>query len=234
MLWRQKAAKKRRRTRWVRRGFFVIPFGPNGSCRKPRLTDGSRFCSRMILLMQKKRNMNNNHSQNFIGICLLLIVLLPLASSTDTLTAHCIADTSIGSGIFENKNSGGHQDIAVGSDGQIPYVRRGLFKFDISSIPSNSTIDSVTFEATVVKMPCARNANHSKCLTVPFSDSTFDLYRLLKPWGEGVGTFKKGSTALAGEATWNSNQHSIANGNGLFQEAPPLQIMHLYLAPRPL
>ncbi len=42
MLWRQKVAKKRRRTRWVRRGFFVIPFGPNGSCRKPRLTDGSR------------------------------------------------------------------------------------------------------------------------------------------------------------------------------------------------
>ncbi|NKB24931.1 MAG: hypothetical protein GKR87_11250 [Kiritimatiellae bacterium] len=23
--------------------FFVIPFGPNGSCRKPRLTDGSRI-----------------------------------------------------------------------------------------------------------------------------------------------------------------------------------------------
>ncbi len=43
MLWRQKVAKKRRRTRWVRRGFFVIPFGPNGSCRKPRLTDGSRI-----------------------------------------------------------------------------------------------------------------------------------------------------------------------------------------------
>ncbi len=43
MLWRQKVAKKRRRTRWVRRGFFVIPFGPNGSCRKPRLTDGSRL-----------------------------------------------------------------------------------------------------------------------------------------------------------------------------------------------
>ena len=42
MLWRQKVAKKRRRTRWVRRGFFVIPFGPNGSCRNPRLTDGSR------------------------------------------------------------------------------------------------------------------------------------------------------------------------------------------------
>ncbi len=42
MLWRQKVAKKRRRTRWVCRGFFVIPFGPNGSCRKPRLTDGSR------------------------------------------------------------------------------------------------------------------------------------------------------------------------------------------------
>ncbi len=45
MLWRQKVAKKRRRTRWVRRGFFVIPFGPNGSCRKPRLTDGSRLIS---------------------------------------------------------------------------------------------------------------------------------------------------------------------------------------------
>ncbi len=43
MLWRQKVAKKRRRTRWVRQGFFVIPFGPNGSCRKPRLTDGSRY-----------------------------------------------------------------------------------------------------------------------------------------------------------------------------------------------
>ncbi len=48
MLWRQKVAKKRRRTRWVRRGFFVIPFGPNGSCRKPRLTDGSRVISNKL------------------------------------------------------------------------------------------------------------------------------------------------------------------------------------------
>ncbi len=50
MLWRQKVAKKRRRTRWVRQGFFVIPFGPNGSCRKPRLTNGSRNYSALGLL----------------------------------------------------------------------------------------------------------------------------------------------------------------------------------------
>ena len=71
--------------------------------------------------------------------------------------------------------------------------RRALFSFDITgNVPGGATINSI-----------------SLTLNVPVSggvSSTFDLFRLLVPWGEGTNIGNNGSAAFSGDATWNSNR----------------------------
>ncbi len=68
--------------------------------------------------------------------------------------------------------------------------RRGLLRFDLTSIPAGSTITAATLSLTLVR---ARADN-----------STVSVRRLLQPWSEGPSIFTRGSgvPALPGDVTW--------------------------------
>jgi len=108
------------------------------------------------------------------------------------------ADTFINSG-QPNNNAGATSWFDAGRDG-VGGVRRGLFHFDLSSIPAGSTITSAVVQLTVVKVPGAGPVN-----------STFDLFRLQAAWNEGNKGGNNGSNASNGEATWNARMRGTAN-----------------------
>jgi hypothetical protein len=121
------------------------------------------------------------------------------AARADTIALHPSADTSL----FQDQptnNLGGELTVPVGTtDGvNIPLAtNRGLFKFDIAAnIPAQSIITSVSLDVRVVQVPGVGRV-----------DSTFELHRVLRDWGEGNkkstnGVSKDGLPATAGEATW--------------------------------
>ena len=126
----------------------------------------------------------------------LLSVLVVSGASADSVTLTSTADTHL----FEpapNNNAGGNPTFISGTNLSLKRSR-ALIKFNVSQIPANASIQSVTLTLT--------------CTQVPFSpaDSTFDLRRLLVDWGEGTGTSSSGDAgraALTGEATWNNRFH---------------------------
>lgn len=75
-----------------------------------------------------------------------------------------------------------------------PARMRALLKFDVSQIPVGSTVTSAQMSVTVVRVPGS----------IDPPASTFQLQRVLKPWGEGT---KAGTTASDGEATWVAPEH---------------------------
>jgi len=113
------------------------------------------------------------------------VVLTPVADAT--LIERAPDNSSGGAGFF---NSGTTQ---VGTR------NRALLQFDIASqIPANATITSATLQLQVVHEPsCGLEA------------STFGIFRVLRPWGEGVNVpidnaGGLGAPAMPGDATWNS------------------------------
>ncbi len=129
----------------------------------------------------------------------------PAGAAVTNLTAS--ADTFINSALPGN-NAGAEDHVAAGRDG-VGGVRRGLFLFDVSSIPAGSTITSAAFRVGVVQTP-----------TFGSVGSTFGLFRLTAVWGEGIGNGpggpggQNGAPASTGEATWNSRQFGINNWTG--------------------
>src|SRR5262245_6043434 len=122
-----------------------------------------------------------------------------LPASADIVTLPVVADTFITSSSPGN-NAGGMTWFDAGRDGQ-GGVRRGLLRFDVSTIPSGSTITSAVLRLTVTRVPSFGAAN-----------STFDLLRLLAAWNEGTNNaFAAGSLALTGDASWNERMHEIAS-----------------------
>ena len=108
------------------------------------------------------------------------------------------ADTFINSGA-SNNNAGRTGWFDAGRDG-VNGVRRGLLRFDLSTIPTGSTITSTTLQLTVTKVPASGRVN-----------STFDLFRLLADWTEGTKSGNNGSGASPGEATWNDRMRGMAS-----------------------
>ena len=112
----------------------------------------------------------------------------------------CVADTFIISSAPDN-NAGGDTGNTAGRD-NVSGVRRALFRFDLSGIPSGSTITSAELQLRVVKVP-------------PGSvNSSFEIHRLLAAWEEGTKTSSfpgnNGAAASANETTWNSRRHGTA------------------------
>lgn len=131
------------------------------------------------------------------GIC-VAVLSLPTHSLAAVATLTASADTFINSG-RSNNNAGGHAWFDAGRDG-VGGVRRGLLRFDLSSIPPGSTVTSAEVQLTVVRVPGAGPVN-----------STFDLFRLLADWNEGNKVGNNGTTASTGEATWNARMRNVAN-----------------------
>src|SRR6476660_8457206 len=117
-------------------------------------------------------------------------VVGPLLTRADSTNLNPVADTAL---LETNPdfNLGGTNPILAGTTANGPRSR-ALFRFDLSQIPTGATINSATFTIQVT------NKNG---LGV---GSDFTLHRLLKSWGEGMGSFLAGAPATEGEATWNN------------------------------
>ncbi len=132
----------------------------------------------------------------------LLFGLATVPSHADVVNLPLAADTFIISAA-PDANAGAQGWFDAGTDGGnlgSPGVRRGLLRFDLSSIPAGSTVTSVVLRLMVVKVPGFGGA----------VDSTFDLFRLQADWAEGAKTGNNGFLATAGEVTWNSRIHGSA------------------------
>ena len=78
-------------------------------------------------------------------------------AGAETANLNIAADTFINSGM-PNNNAGATGWFSAGRDG-IGGIRRGLFRFDLSSIPAGSTITSAEVQLTVVKVPATSSVN---------------------------------------------------------------------------
>ena len=124
----------------------------------------------------------------------MLLMLLFLAfvkgawADTSTLTA-ASDNTLIEDFSFINHSNGSGDAIYVGNTQRVG-ERRGLLRFDLSSIPANASIQSVTLKLYLIK-------THGDV-------ATLNLHRLLSSWGEGAsnGFGGGGAPAETGDATW--------------------------------
>jgi hypothetical protein len=126
--------------------------------------------------------------------------------ATVTTNLSPVADTSIFER-FPDNNFGGNTDMPAGTtrDGN---RGRALLKFDLSSIPSNSKIISVTLKLQVIKAPSTHVA------------SVFGLHPMSRDWGEGTNSNQIGSPATASEATWKARFYPASlwsNGGDLLE-----------------
>ena len=158
-------------------------------CAARRTVTGLEFCS--ILPTMK----NFPWRQYFIAA--LFCAVFTLSGRADSVSLNPVADASA----YEHNstfNLGGMSFVPVGT---VPRGgrSRGLFRFDVSSVPSNATINSVSLQVTVVRVArTAQSANH-------------ELHRLLQSWGEGDKSGQSpgigfGAPATTGEATWDSRK----------------------------
>lgn len=123
--------------------------------------------------------------------------------------------------IFEDATSnalGGSAAILVGSTATSQ--RRGLLRFDVSSIPQNAEIES-----TLLQLNVDAEGNGAQ------PSDLFTIFPLLMDWGEGIATAGTssgsgsgfGAAAANGDATWESNHHTQSkwsNPGGDFNETP--------------
>jgi hypothetical protein len=114
---------------------------------------------------------------------------LSLAGSSATIDLRPVADTTLHS-IAPGNNMGGHTHVAIGTTGK-DTPARGLFRFDLSTIPAEAAVTSVTLTFT---LPALNRPDTG--------GSIYAAHRMLKDWGEGTKSGNLGATATAGEATW--------------------------------
>lgn len=138
------------------------------------------------------------HIRILLWILCLAVWFWPLSCLAAVANLTVTQDTFINSGRI-NSNAGATEWFDAGTDG-IGGIRRGLLRFDLSSIPTGSTVTSATVQLTIVKVPGNGPVN-----------STFDLFRLLASWNEGSKGGNNGAAATAGEATWNARMQGTAN-----------------------
>lgn len=107
------------------------------------------------------------------------------------------ADTSLLE-VAPNNNHGGFFGMNSGTT-QNFQLTRALFRFDLSSLPTNTVVLSAALQLAVTRQP-----------DEPPPTISFGLRRMLRPWGEGdknpppvSPTAGSGLPATAGEATWN-------------------------------
>jgi hypothetical protein len=105
-----------------------------------------------------------------------------------------VADTSLHQ-IAQGSNMGGHSHVAVGTTAQ-GTRSRGLFRFDLSAVPANAVITSVTITFDLPQLPRA-----------DLTGNSHSIHRVLTAWGEGTKTGNLGLPATAGEASWLHSAH---------------------------
>jgi len=144
-------------------------------------------------------------------------VILLAALCLFATRAHAVSVTNLASAdaslieVATNNNNGGQPWVLSGRT-QNGTRNRGLFKFDLTNVPTNAVVISAAVMLTVTHTP-----------DEPPTNSTFGLHRMLRPWGEGdnVATnkpgFGQGLPAGPGEVTWShsfypTNAWSVPGG----------------------
>jgi len=130
------------------------------------------------------------------------IALLSLVASffagvafAESITIRPGADTSLFAA-FPDNNLGATENFVVGANGS-GAPGRGLVRFVLAGqVPAGAVIQSVTLTVKVVSVPPGGGVS-----------SVFDVRRVLRDWGEGIGTGNTGTAANSGEATWNNRFH---------------------------
>jgi hypothetical protein len=123
--------------------------------------------------------------------CLLPLLCHQLSAATLTLPA--VSDTSL----FENKPDSNLGATTLVSGTNHKYSRsRGLFQFDLTSLPSGIVVTQVEVRLHVTRQPDPDQPPGPVA-------SDFSLHRMWVSWGEGIGSSLTGSVAAAGDATWN-------------------------------
>jgi hypothetical protein len=122
-------------------------------------------------------------------------MVLPLAQSA-TVTIPAAADTSMFQD-FPNNNFGSMTNMASGAVAH-GSLTRALLKFDIAGhVPAGAVISGVQLRLSVIR-----------AASFGSQPSTFSLYRVMNPWGEGnKATAPLGAPATTGEATWLNRFH---------------------------
>ena len=118
-----------------------------------------------------------------------LICSLALIAQAAEAEFRPVADTTLFQQ-FPANNMGAHSHVAIGVT-SLGTAARGLFRFDLSSIPTNAFIQSVTL---TFDLPA-----------IGRQDSTGNahvVHRMLAPWEEGTKFGNTGAPATTNEATW--------------------------------
>lgn len=143
--------------------------------------------------------LNKTMTKRYFYLIYLLLFFYGSAAA-QTVVLNAVADNTIYNDLTNNSNGAGENFTAGTTCGSA--IRRGLIRFDLSSIPAGATINSASLRLTVNKTVSGA-ANMS-------------LHRLNAAWGEGssdagTGADGQGVVATAGDVTWAC---SFANGSG--------------------
>lgn len=136
-----------------------------------------------------------------IYLMLLGISIISFSRSQTTTTIIADRDNTIYS--ESNTLSNGSGDNLFTGTTQLADNRRALVHFNLSTIPANSIITSVSFSIYCNKVP--QN----------LAPATIELHKLLKNWGEGTsnatGAEGTGAAATANDATWAFNLYNTSS-----------------------
>ena len=122
----------------------------------------------------------------FIG----LILEFSLANSPAAiLEFRPAADTTLHQ-TAPNNNMGAHTHVAIGETAQLN-AARGLFRYDLSALPTNAIVTSVSITFTLPSINRLDPAG-----------SVYSVHRVQRSWGEGSKTGLLGAVGTEGEATW--------------------------------
>jgi len=137
------------------------------------------------------------------AVLAMLAAASPLCAETITLTEGVggyagTADTSI---FAESDNAAGGGAHLYAGNTQMGNARRALIRFDLSGIPSDATVESVTLTLRLNLAPSS-------------AAQPFRLHALAGPWGEGTanppGPGGQGTTPGSGDATWSANSNGTS------------------------
>ncbi|MGC4098289.1 MAG: VPLPA-CTERM sorting domain-containing protein [Nitrospira sp.] len=152
-----------------------------------------------------------------LGVAVLGAISLsqPMTSSAVQITLQASRDATIFENAFQsggngatNSNGAGPGMFAGSNSNQSP--RRGLLSFDVSSIPTGSTITSAQVQLTVGQIAGSGGTGAGGDQLT----RTIDLFKLNKDWGQGttgststsIGGTGQGFPANPGDATWTANK----------------------------
>src|SRR5262245_52700050 len=150
------------------------------------------------------------------GTSLVALALYqPVGANALEVTLTASHDATIFENAFEAGGNGATQSngagpgMFAGSNSNLS-PRRGLLSFDVSSIPTGSTINSAEVQLTVGQIAGSGGSGTGGDQTT----RTIELYKLNLDWGEGttgnsatmIGGTGQGFPANPGDATWTQNK----------------------------